>query len=166
MNRLARDKQIHILSLLCEGLSVRATARLVGCSKDTVLSLLAAAGRQASIWQDAQLRDLPCRRIQLDEVWAYVYAKEGNVARAKRPPPQAGDVWTWVAFCPDCKLVPSWRVGDRRPETATEFVADLEGRLARRIQLTTDGYRPYLEAVEAAFGGPRWTTRCWRRFMR
>lgn len=98
------------------------------------------------------LKNLDCRRIQLDEIWGFVYAKQKNVARAKSAPPQAGDVWTWVAIDPDSKLVASWRVGDRSQETACEFVQDLEGRLAGRIQLTSDGYQAYINAVGEAFG--------------
>ena len=138
--------------MLSESNSIRATARMAGVSVNAVLRLFAAAARFSSEYQDQRLRCLNCRRIQLDEIWGFVYAKQKNVSRAKAAPPQAGDVWTWVALCPDSKLVASWRVGDRSQETATEFVQDLEGRLAHRIQLTSDGYHAYINAVGEAFG--------------
>ena len=99
------------------------------------------------------MRDLPCQRVQVDEIWSFIYAKEKNVARAKSVPPEAGDVWTWTAICADIKIVPSWRVGDRSSATAIEFMDDLRPRLANRVQLTSDGHKAYLEAVEGAFGG-------------
>ena len=99
------------------------------------------------------MRDLSCRRIRVDEIWSFVYAKEKNVARTKAAPTKAGDVWTWTAICADTKLVPSWRVGDRSGETAIDFMDDLRTRLAERVQLTSDGHKAYLEAVEGAFGG-------------
>lgn len=138
--------------MLAEGNSIRATARMAGVSVNAVLRLFAAAARFSSEYQDQKLRHLTSKRIQLDEIWGFVYAKQKNVARAKAAPPQAGDVWTWVAIDPDNKLVVSWRVGDRTQETATEFVQDLEGRLANRIQLTSDGYHAYINAVGEAFG--------------
>ena len=103
-------------------------------------------------YQDKTLRNLPCKRLQLDEIWSFVYAKQKNVPTAKSAPQDAGDVWTWVAIDADTKLVPSWRVGDRSSETAFAFVSDLASRLRNRVQITTDGYRPYLEAIEGAFG--------------
>ena len=151
VNRLERNKQKLVLSMLLEGSSIRATARTVGCHKKTVSDLSKIAGRVAARYQDQQLRNLDLERIQLDEVWAFIYAKQKNIPNLKRPR-LAGDVWTWIAFCPDTKLVPTWRIGDRTLETAVDFLADLESRLADRIQLTTDGYSAYLEAVEAAFG--------------
>ncbi|MDE2739960.1 MAG: IS1 family transposase [Gemmatimonadota bacterium] len=138
--------------MLVEGNSIHATARMAGVSVNAVLRLFAAAARFSSEYQDRMLNNLDCRRIQLDEIWGFVYAKQKNVPTAKSAPPQAGDVWTWVAIDPDSKLVASWRVGDRTQETATEFVQDLEGRLAGRIQLTSDGYHAYINAVGSAFG--------------
>ncbi len=137
--------------MLLEGSSIRATARTVGSDKKTVSDLSKIAGRVALIYQDRHLRNLELDEIELDEVWSFLYAKQKNVEKLKRPR-QAGDLWTWIAFCPNTKLVASWRVGDRTVETAMDFLADLESRLADRIQLTTDGYTPYLEAVESAFG--------------
>ena len=152
MNRLPKQTRVPILKMLAEGNSIRATARMAGVSVNAVLRLFAAAARFSSEYQDQKLRHLTSKRIQLDEIWGFVYAKQKNVARAKAAPPQAGDVWTWVAIDPDNKLVVSWRVGDRTQETATEFVQDLEGRLANRIQLTSDGYHAYINAVGEAFG--------------
>ncbi len=137
--------------MLLERSSIRATARTVGSHKKTVSDLSKVAGRVAAAYQDKHLRNLELEQIELDEVWAFLYAKQKNVPKLKRPR-EAGDLWTWIAFCPDTKLVPTWRVGDRTLETAMDFLADLESRLADRIQLTTDGYSAYLEAVESAFG--------------
>ena len=134
-------------------MSLRATARTTDVSKNTVTKLLIDAGKACSEYQSRVLRDLPCRRIEVDEIWSFVYAKEKNVPRAKNAPPEAGDVWTWTAICADTKLVPSWRIGDRSSATAIEFLDDLRARLAHRVQLTSDGHRAYLDAVEGAFGG-------------
>ena len=152
MNRLPKQTRVIIFKMLAEGNSIRATARMAGVSVNAVLRLFAAAARFSSEYQDQKLRHLTSKRIQLDEIWGFVYAKQKNVAQAQAAPPQAGDVWTWVAIDPDSKLVASWRVGDRTQETAAEFVQDLEGRLANRIQLTSDGYHAYINAVSSAFG--------------
>ena len=136
-----------------EGQSIRATTRTADVSKNTVVKLLIDAGEACADYQDEALRDLPCQRVQVDEIWSFIYAKEKNVARAKSAPPEAGDVWTWTAICADTKIVPSWRVGDRSGATAIEFMDDLRPRLANRVQLTSDGHKAYLEAVEGAFGG-------------
>lgn len=151
VNRLERNKQKLVLSMLLEGSSIRATARTVGCHKKTVSDLSKIAGRVAARYQDQELRNLDLERIQLDEIWTFISAKQKNLSKLKRPR-VAGDLWTWIAFCPDTKLVPTWRIGDRTVETAVDFLMDLESRLADRIQLTTDGYSAYLEAVAAAFG--------------
>ena len=153
MNKLDTKTRTLILRCLVEGMSVRATARTADVSKNTVMKLMIDAGKACAAFQDQALRDLPCHRIQVDEIWSFIYAKEKNVARAKSAPPEAGDVWTWTAICADTKLVPSWRVGDRSGETAIEFMDDLRPRLANRVQLTSDGHKSYLEAVEGAFGG-------------
>ena len=153
MNRLPLAKRAQIVGLLVEGTSLRATSRLADCSINTVTKLLVDVGTACSEYQDRALRNLPCKRIQVDEIWSFVYAKQKNVAAAKAAPEDAGDVWTWTAICADTKLVPSWRVGDRGYFTAREFVDDLASRLASRIQLTSDGHKAYLQAVEEAFGG-------------
>src|SRR5271170_570028 len=152
MNRLPISKRAQILNCLVEGNSLRATSRIADVSINTVYKLAIDAGEECSAYQDQVFRNLPCKRLQLDEIWSFVYTKQRNVVLAKAAPETAGDVWTWVAICADTKLVPSWRIGDRSGETATEFVCDLSRRLAGRVQVTSDGHRAYLEAVEAGFG--------------
>src|SRR5437868_3419019 len=152
MNRLPIAKRANILNLFAEGNSLRAASRIADVSINTVYKLAIDAGEACSAYQDQAFRNLPCRRVQLDEIWSFVYAKQRNVMLAKAAPETAGDVWTWVAICADTKLVPSWRVGDRSGATAIEFVCDLSRRLANRVQVTSDGHRAYLEAVEAGFG--------------
>ena len=146
MNKLNLKTRKLIIRCLVEGQSVRATARTADVSKNTVAKLLIDAGKACADYQDKALRDLPCQRIQVDEIW---YAKQKN----KSAPPEAGDVWTWTAIDAGTKLVPSWRVGDRSSETAIAFMDDLRPRLANRVQLTSDGHKAYLEAIEGAFGG-------------
>ena len=152
MNKLDSKTRTLILRCLVEGMSIRATVRTADVSKNTVVKLMVDAGEACAAYQDQALRDLPCRRIQVDEIWSFIYAKQKNVARAKSLP-EAGDVWTWTAIDAETKLVPSWRVGDRSGETAIDFMDDLRPRLANRVQLTSDGHKAYLEAVEGAFGG-------------
>ena len=152
MNVLADHKRALILKCLTEGMSLRATARVADAAKATVTRLFLDAGKVCAQFQDREFRRLPCTRIEVDEIWAFVYAKEKNVLRAKCAPPEAGDVWTWVATCVDSKLVPSWLLGDRSLVTATEFMQDLQPRLENRVQLTSDGHNAYLQAVESAFG--------------
>ena len=152
MNRLPLEKRVLIIRCLVEGMSIRSTCRTVGVARNTVLKLLRDVGRACAIYQNEVLRDLPCRRVEVDEIWSFVYAKQKNARTAKNPPKKAGDVWTWVALCPDTKLVASWMVGDRTIESALPFMADLKSRLAHRVQLTSDGYTPYLEAVQETFG--------------
>ena len=153
MNKLDTKTCKLIIRCLVEGQSIRATARTADVSKNTVSKLLIDTGKACSDYQDEALRDLPCKRVQCDELWSFIYAKQRNVARAKSAPPEAGDVWTWTAICADTKLVPSWRIGDRSGDTAIDFMDDLRSRLANRVQLTSDGHKAYLEAVEGAFGG-------------
>jgi IS1 family transposase len=146
MNRLPVAKRAHILNLLVEGNSLRAASRIADVSINTVYKLAIDAGEACSVYQDQAFRNLPCKRIQLDEIWSFVYTKQRNVMLAKAAPESAGDVWTWVAICADTKLVPSWRLGDRSGATAIEFVCDLSKRLANRVQITSDGHRAYLQA--------------------
>jgi IS1 family transposase len=152
MNKLSREKRIQILHLLVEGNSLRAAARITDTAFNTVAKLFVDAGRACLAYQDQALRDLPCKRVQLDEIWSFVYAKQKNVASAKAAPEDAGDVWTWVAIDADTKLVPSWRIGDRSGMTAISFVDDLAARLRNRVQITTDGHKAYLQAIEGSFG--------------
>lgn len=150
VNRLSVDKRAQILGCLVEGNSLRATSRMTGASKNTITKLLVDVGRACSEYQDRTFRDLPCRRLQVDEIWSFVYAKQRNVPVGKEG--EAGDIWTWTAICADTKLVPSWLVGSRDTDCAKRFICDLSKRLANRVQLTSDGFRPYLEAIESGFG--------------
>jgi IS1 family transposase len=152
MRKLPLAKRVQILSMLCEGSSMRSISRVADVSINTVYKMLIDAGEAAFAYQDKALCNLPCKRLQLDEAWSFVYTKQRNVMLAKKAPESAGDIWTWVAICADTKLIPSWRVGDRSGATAIEFVCDLSNRLASRIQITSDGHRAYLEAIEAGFG--------------
>jgi IS1 family transposase len=153
MNKLNRDRRVQILSLLCEGMSLRAVTRVTGASINTVTGLLVTAGKACSEYQDRAFRNLQCRRLQVDELWAFCYAKQKNVASATAAPDQAGDLWTWVAIDADTKLVPSWLVGARDGDAAKVFMTDLASRLANRVQLASDGHVAYLEAVYGAFRG-------------
>ena len=152
MNKLSSAKRAEILGLMVEGVSIRAITRLTGASKNTVGKLLEDAGEAFSDYQDRTLRNLPCKRVQVDEVWAFVYAKAKNVGAAKAAPKGAGDCWTWLAIDADTKLIPSFYIGSRDTEAAQRFIGDLALRLANRVQLTSDGHKPYLEAVEQFFG--------------
>ena len=152
MNYLDKAKRVQVVKLLVEGMSLRAIARVTGVSKVTTLKLLASLGEVCSDYQDRHLRNLPCRRIEFDEIWAFVGAKEKN-ATLDQKAEGWGDIWTWTAFCPDTKLMVSWYVGNRDFKCAKVVVNDLKDRLANRVQLTTDGHKPYLQAVEEAFGG-------------
>ena len=153
MNKLSTEQRVTILRCLVDGQSIRGTARITGVVPNTVTKLLLAAGMVADQYQDEKLRNLPCKRLELDEIWSFIYAKQKNVARAKKAPPSAGDVWTWTAICADTKLVPSWQIGDRSVDTAVGFTVDLRNRLRnKRVQLTSDGHKPYLFAVTTAFG--------------
>ncbi len=152
MNKLSRDKRIQIITLLVEGMSLRSVTRVTGASINTVTKLLVDAGQACSEYQDLAFRNLTCKRLQVDEIWAFCYAKAKNVGTAKAAPERAGDIWTWTAIDADTKLIPSWYVGSRDAEAAQAFIEDLALRLSNRVQLTSDGHRPYLEAVEQSFG--------------
>lgn len=152
MNRLDPAERAHVLHLLCEGNSIRAVTRLTGASKITVTKLLIDAGRACMAYHDAHVRDVKAKRIQVDEIWSFTYAKQKNVGAAKSAPADAGDTWTWTAIEADTKLIVSCFVGDRDGECAMMFMDDLASRLANRVQLTSDGHRAYLDAVEGAFG--------------
>ena len=152
MNKLSSADRARILHLLCEGQSIRATVRLTGASKNTISKLLVTAGQACMAYQDRVLVNLKCKRIEVDELWSFVGSKEKNVPADKKNTGTMGDVWTWVALDAETKLVPAWYIGDRDSEAAMFFMDNLAKRLANRVQLTSDGHRPYLEAVEGAFG--------------
>jgi len=150
--RLSTERRAQILNCLVEGNSIRATARITGTSKNTVTKLLVDVGTACAEYQNTVLRDLPCKRIQCDEIWAFCYAKEKNVPEDKKGQFGFGDVWAFTAICADTKIVPSWLIGRRDLETATIFMKDLAARLKNKVQLTTDGHLMYLDAVENVFG--------------
>ncbi len=152
MNRLDSETRAQVIRCLVDGNSIRATVRITGVAKNTVTKLLVQAGAVCSEYQDRVFRNLGCRRIQCDEIWSFVGAKDKNVPEEKRDQFGIGSVWTWTAIDADSKLVPCWMVGPRDGGMATEFIQDLAGRLAHRVQLTTDGHKPYLDAVEDSFG--------------
>jgi len=153
MYKLTTEKRAQALQMMAEGVSLRAITRLTGISRTTLIKLLEDAGQAFSEYQDRTLVNLNSRRVQTDECWGFCYAKQKNVPTAKAAPEGAGDCWTWVGIDADSKLVISWYVGNRDSEAAMTFMDDLAPRLASRVQLTSDGHRPYLEAVEGAFGG-------------
>jgi IS1 family transposase len=153
MNKLPNEKRAQVLQMMAEGIALRAITRLTGISRTTLQKLLEDAGEAFSEYQDRVLVNLQCKRIQVDEAWSFCYAKQKNVAKAKAAPEGAGDIWTWVGLDADTKLVASFHVGGRDSEAAMIFMDDLARRLANRVQLTSDGHRAYLEAVEGAFGG-------------
>lgn len=152
MRKLAPKARVQILNLLCEGMSMRAVARIADVSFNTVAKLLVDAGTVCAEMHDEMVRDVKASRIQCDEIWAFNYCKQRSVATAKSAPADAGDIWTWTGIDADSKLIVSYLVGDRSGETAMDLMDDLRSRLANRVQISTDGHRAYLEAVEGAFG--------------
>jgi IS1 family transposase len=153
MNKLSLAKRTQILAMLCEGSSMRSISRVVDVSINTVTKLLEDAGEACAAIHDENVRNVKASRIQCDEIWSFCYAKQKNVATAKDAPDEAGDVWTWTALDADNKMIVSWFCGDRSGQSAITLMDDLRERLANRVQLTTDGHKAYLEAVEGAFGG-------------
>lgn len=152
MNKLPTSKRVQILSMLCEGSSMRSISRVCDVSINTVTKILEDAGKVCMAFHDEAVRNVKSKRVQMDEIWSFTYAKAKNVATAKAAPEGAGDTWTWTAIDADSKLILQWYVGDRSGETAKFFVDGVAERLATRVQLTTDGLKSYLEAVEGAFG--------------
>lgn len=152
MNKLSPAQRAKVLQLLCEGMSIRAICRCLNVGKNTVARLLLAAGKASMAYQDRALVNLTGKKWQVDELWSFVGAKEKNVPAEKKNTGTMGDVWTWVAIDADSKLVPAWYVCDRDSQAAIAFMDNLAKRVSSRIQLTSDGHRPYLEAVEGAFG--------------
>ena len=152
MNKLPLKSRALILNMLCEGQSMRSTARLADVSFNTVAKLLIDAGNVCADLHDELVQGVTARRVQCDEVWSFTYAKQKNVAKAKAAPAGAGDTWTWTALDADTKLIVSSMVGGRDAEYANAFMGDVASRLANRVQMTTDGHKAYLEAIEGSFG--------------
>jgi IS1 family transposase len=152
MNKLSIAQRANILTMLCEGSSMRSVSRIADVSINTVAKLLADAGAACEAFHNEAVRNVRSKRVQCDEIWSFCYAKQKNVAAAKAAPDGAGDVWTWTALDADSKLIVAFLVGGRDAGYAHEFMLDVADRLVNRIQLTTDGHKAYLDAVEDAFG--------------
>jgi IS1 family transposase len=153
MNKLPVATRVQILSMLVEGSSLRSISRIAGVSINTVTKLLVDAGTVCATFHDLTVRNVDAKRVQCDEIWSFTYAKDKNVKGAKAAPEGAGDTWTWTALDADSKFMLTWWVGDRSRATGTEFLTDLQSRLAGRIQLTSDGHGAYIQAVRESFGG-------------
>jgi IS1 family transposase len=151
MNKLNPERQAQVIAALVEGNSIRATVRMTGVAKNTVIKLLVAIGKACNAYQDEVFHNLTCKRVQADEIWAFCHSKEKNVPMNHKGEFGWGDVWTWTAIDADTKLVFSWLIGDRPAEAAMDFVVDIQERVSNRMQLTTDGNRTYLEAVGGVF---------------
>lgn len=152
MNKLTTELRAQVIRGLVEGNSIRATVRMTGVAKNTVVKLLVDVGRTCADYQDKHLRNLSCKRLQCDEIWSFCYAKAKNVPANKQGVFGYGDVRTWTAMCADTKLIPCWLVGRRSATHANKLMEDLASRLNSRVQLRTDGHAAYLDAVERAFG--------------
>ncbi len=152
MNRLNAEKRAMVLRCLVEGNSIRSTVRITGVAKNTILKLLVDAGKACAEYQNKTLRNLTCKRLQVDEIWSFCYAKQKNVPKPFKNKFGYGGVWTLSAICADTKLVPSWLLGIRDADTAYVFLTDLYARLKNRVQVTTDGHNMYLNTVGDAFG--------------
>jgi len=152
MSQLDGNQRAQVIAALVEGNSIRSVSRMTGIARNTISTLLFMAGAACARYQDEKLRNLPCKRVQCDEIWSFCYAKDRNVPAEKRGEFGIGSVWTWTALDADTKLIASWMVGNRDAVAAHEFMKDLAGRLANRVQLTTDGHAAYLSAVENNFG--------------
>ena len=153
MHKLPTKKRAQVLNLLCEGMSMRAVARSADVSFNTIAKMLVDAGTVCAQMHDEMVQNVTASRIQCDEIWAFNYCKQRAVAGAKAAPADAGDIWTWTGIDADSKLIVSYLVGDRSGQAAIELMDDLRSRLTNRVQISTDGHRAYLEAVEGAFGG-------------
>ena len=152
MNKLSQERRVQVVKALVEGNSINGTVRMTGVAKNTVLKLLADLGSACLDYQETTLRDLNLRYIECDEIWEFCYAKERNVPVEHKGEFGYGDVWTWTGIDADTKLVPCWHVGGRTGRDAWDFISNLRSRLTNRVQLTTDGLRAYLEAIEGVFG--------------
>jgi IS1 family transposase len=153
MNRLTNQSRLQVINCLIEGCSIRATVRMTGIAKKTAMRLLVEVGELCADYQDYAFRNLRCKRLQLDEMWSWIYCKDKNrTEEIARKCPDAGDIWLWVAVDADTKLVPSRRLGQRDLATAKDFVGDLARRVKGRVQVTTDALRTYVNVIEDAFG--------------
>lgn len=152
MNKLPLEKRVQILEMLCEGSSMRSISRVADVSINTVTKLLVDAGRACETFHDATVRKVKSKRVQCDEIWSFVGAKERNATAEQRLNKSGGDMWTWTAIDSDSKMILTWLVGARDGEAAREFMADVASRVEGRIQLTSDGFAAYPMAVEMAFG--------------
>lgn len=153
MNRLTLKARAQILGLMVEGMSIRAISRVTGASKNTITKLLVDVGKACSVYQDENLRNLTCKRLQLDEIWSFVGMKDKNVPAELNDVPGLGDTWTWTAIDADTKLIVSYMVGDRSGHAANTFCHDLAKRTKGRVQITTDGWQAYKDAIAGAFLG-------------
>jgi IS1 family transposase len=151
MNRLSIEKRAQIIGCLVEGNSIRATVRMTGAAKNTITKLLVDLGAECAAFQDRTLRALPCKTIQVDEMWGFCYAKQKNVPQEHKGTFGYGDVWTWVAIDADSKLVPSWLVGERNLHDCWTFIEDLKGRVSDRIQISSDAHQTYRGVVGLVF---------------
>jgi IS1 family transposase len=149
MNKLPLERRVQIITLLVEGNSLRSTSRIADVSINTVTKLLVSVGKACDKFHNEKVRGIAAKRVQCDEIWSFVYAKKKNVPEGMED--YAGDVWTWVGIDADTKLVISWMIGGKDAESGKVFIEDLASRITNRIQLTTDGYHAYLEAVDASF---------------
>jgi len=152
MNRLHAAKRVQIVAALSEGIGINAVCRMTGVAKHTVLKLIADLGTACKDYQDRTLRNLPCKRVQCDEVWSFCFAKDKNLPEEFKGRFGFGSVWTWIAIDADTKLIPCWLVGERSAAYAEKFISDLASRLTHRVQITTDVNWPYMDAIDGAFG--------------
>ena len=152
MNKLTKEKRMQVVAALVEGSSINSTVRMTGVSKPTILKLLADLGTACAEYQNKTIRNLTCKRIQCDEIWSFCFAKDKNLSEEMKGKFGFGSVWTWTALDADSKLMVSYLVGERSTPYAVKFISDLAARLAHRVQVTTDGHRPYLQAIDGAFG--------------
>jgi IS1 family transposase len=153
MNRLDTKTRAQIVKCLVDGVSIRATSRITGASKNTITKLLCELGTACRAYHDEHVRGVTSKRVQCDEIWSFVYGKDKNLSAAELATGERGSMWTWTAIDADSKLVISYLIGHRDAGYAWEFMRDVSERLANRVQLTTDGHKPYLAAVDAAFAG-------------
>ena len=153
MNKLPLQTRVQILQLLCEGSSMRSITRITGVSINTVAKLLEDAGRVCMTFHDEKVVNVTCKRVQVDEIWSFTYAKQKNVETAKAAPENAGDTWTWTAIDAETKMIMSWLVGPRDSASAIIFMKDVSNRISGRVQITSDGLKTYIDAVDASFGG-------------